>query len=94
MDPDLNGMIFAVVGITGLIFFFGFMARERGVKYRRFRIKEIIGGRYEVHVRTWYGFWKSGYVWTDFFEVRYGSYKEAETAIQKYLNSTTLIKGE
>ena len=37
-----------------------------------------------VQVKGWFGIWKSGYVFTDYFSISYNKESEARAAIEKY----------
>lgn len=39
---------------------------------------------FRVLVKGWFGIWKSGYAYTNYFGIKYDSEEEARQAIEKY----------
>jgi len=60
--------------------------------YTKFRIKAINNHTsFVVLVKGWFGIWKSGYVYTNYFSLQYGSLDLAKEAINKYKTRYTEI---
>jgi len=62
--------------------------------YNEFRIEAQHDDTvFKVHVKGWF-FWKSGFVYTDYFNISYGSKEAAITAIKGYMDRFTYQEKE
>ena len=62
------------------------------MNYKRFKVEAMHNHTsFKVLVQGWFGIWKSGYVFTDYFSISYDSEEKALKAIDKYKARFTTI---
>lgn len=60
--------------------------------YTEFRIEARNSGRrFHVQVKGWFGYWGSGFMHTDYFDLGYNSKEDAVTAVKGYKNRITEV---
>lgn len=63
------------------------------MSYKEFKIKaQHNHTKFKVLVKGWFGIYKSGFVYTDYFSIYYDTEDEAKKAIRKYKARFTVIQ--